>query len=247
VGSAKRAPDRPPTPSRSRRVIRFAFMRLAPGMAWVALCATLPLASACGGASSLGNSDGGSDSATESNPGRNPRCPSAAPTAGAPCTPSLSCEYPGDAPHGVCSISAACAKAKLNDPFTWFLSQRAGCGVNPSTCPAAFSSLAPGSPCPGAPWLFCNYQEGACGCVPCMNNGGAANASMWACRAWGPDQDGCPPDPPLTGDACAIPDQVCSYGLQCVFAVGSTMLCRDGYWAAEGLVGSCRVATCNPP
>jgi hypothetical protein len=215
-------------------------------MAWVALLA-ISFVAACSGASTLGNFDGGSDSSTDGKTARDPRCPSVAPVAGAPCKPVLSCEYPGNAPHGVCSIFADCAAATLNAPFTWFVSQRAACGINEPACPVSFSALAPGSPCPSPSSLFCNYQEGACGCVPCTTNGGAANASMWACRAWGPDEADCPPDPPLTGDACAVPDQMCSYGLQCLFEVGPTMICRGGYWSAGGLAGSCIIASCNSP
>jgi hypothetical protein len=217
-------------------------------VAWVALCTTISFLAACGGASSAdsGKSDSGSDSATERKTGRDPRCPSAVPTSGDPCKPILSCEYPGGAPHGVCSIFADCGEAELSTHFTWFVSQRPGCGVNASTCPAAFSALAPGSPCPGASSLFCNYQEGACGCVPCVADGGVQNMSMWACRAWGPDQNGCPPDPPLTGDACTISNPICSYGVPCVFSVGSTMICQNGYWEVGGGGGACLIPTCGP-
>jgi hypothetical protein len=196
-----------------------------------------------GGAGAIGTGIGGSSGA-RTRAARNPLCPSTVPTQGGSCKPILTCGYPGSAPHGVCSIIAGCGEAEMSTQFTWFVSQRSGCGVNAATCPAAFSALAPGSPCPGVSSLLCSYQEGACGCVPCASDGGVPNSSMWACRAWGPDQDGCPPDPPLWGDACA-PNQICSYGVPCVFAVGPTMICVDGYWEG-GLGGDCLIRTCGP-
>lgn len=177
--------------------------------------------------------------------GRDPSCPSSVPTDGAPCKLGPICGYPGNAPHGVCSIIAGCGEAEMSTHDTWFVSQRLGCGVNPSTCPAALSELTPGSPCPGASSLFCSYQEGACGCVPCAGDGGVPNMSMWACRAWGPDQDGCPPDPPLDGDACTMATPYCSYGVPCVFAVGPTVFCQNGYWAPTA-AGDCLIPTCGP-
>jgi hypothetical protein len=214
----------------------------------------LSLAAGCGSNTGLDGmtgsntgSAGGSSTGAAGATARNPRCPPTVPTqGGGSCKPILTCGYPGSAPHGLCSIIADCGGSEMSpNTFTWYVSQRPGCGVNAATCPATFSALAPGSPCPGPSSLFCNYQEGACGCVPCASDGGAPNSSMWACRTWGPDQDGCPPDPPLLGDACN-PNQICSYGVPCVFAVGPTLVCVDGYWQGT-LGGDCLIRTCGSP
>jgi hypothetical protein len=198
-----------------------------------------------GGAAATGGA-GGSAGATESKTARNPSCPSTVPTQGGSCKPILTCGYPGSAAHGLCSIVADCGGSEMSpNKFMWYVSQPSGCGVNAATCPASFSALAPGSPCPGARSLFCSYPEGACGCVPCAVDGGAPTMSMWACRAWGPDQSGCPPDPPLAGDACTASTPECSYGVPCVFAVGSSMICNNGYWQ-QAAGGDCIIPMCGP-
>jgi hypothetical protein len=233
----------------------------------------LPLAllAACGGATSVADqgpeadaasdspAPNGSDVALQNDPavGRNPDCPPAVPAAGGSCKPSLVCEYGGDA-HHLCTTRGDCV---ISDPknqtnFKWVVTPPVdGCGTNGASCPASFSALAAGSPCPGvAPDFahgqtssFCSYQEGLCACVSCGAEAGGLS-SMWACRQWGPSEDGCPPDPPLSGDACSMPSQQCSYGGFCRLSVGPTMICEDGYWRqGGGLTGSCIILACGVP
>jgi hypothetical protein len=175
--------------------------------------------------------------------GRAPGCPNTLPLQGSPCLPpGAACDYPGDAGHGLCTTYATCGTAENATTSTWFLSQDAVCGKpNAPVCPATFATLAPGAPCPGDPSLFCVYTEGACGCVPCQAD---ARSNMWACRNWGPDQAGCPQDPPLIGDACTS-GQGCSYGSPCVFSVGPSVTCQNGYWEGAGGGGSCVIQTCG--
>jgi len=220
----------------------------------------------CGGATTLADlaaeSDASSDSSAQTGPdvavrdqsvnGRNPKCPSVVPSAGTPCQAILECEYASD-PHHVCSTRADCAFGEGDTTLKWFLSPPVywiegsphlddGCGTNTARCPASFTALAEGSPCPGVS-SFCYYQEGRCGCVPC--SGEAALSSMLACRTWGPDQADCPAVAPLSGDSCSLPGQSCSYGGPCRMSVGATMVCQDGYWKPQGQIGSCIIPKCG--
>jgi hypothetical protein len=215
----------------------------------------------CGGATSTADlaaaSDAASDSAASSDepagmtqeaatvPARNPECPASIPPAGGPCKPILTCDY-GGGEHQVCRTRVDCASSDGTN-FKWFVSSpAAGCGTSSASCPASFTALADGSPCPGLEMnSFCYYPEGRCGCVRCDSDAGIS--SMWACRKWGPTEDGCPPDPPLSGDACSTPNQQCSYGGFCRFAVGPTMMCDDGYWKQGGQTGSCIIPSCGAP
>jgi len=176
-------------------------------------------------------------------PGRNPACPAAVPVAGGPCKPVLSCDYGSDA-HHICTTRVDCASSDGTN-FKWFVSVPPdGCGANSASCPVSFTALAEGAPCPGVS-PSCNYPEGRCGCRPCTAEAGAS--SMWACRKWGPTEDGCPADPPLSGDACSTLNQQCSYGGFCRFSVGPSVICEDGYWRQGGPNGACIIPTCGMP
>jgi hypothetical protein len=223
---------------------------------------------ACGGATSAVDpgteSDAGSDAPVyagldvvvpdEPSPGRNPECPGAVPPAGGPCKPILTCDY-GDDVHHVCRTRVNCTSSD-GATFKWVVNPPAdGCGTNAPSCPTAFTALAEGSPCPGTGpdfnrgeqmSSFCSYQEGRCGCVHCDGDAGAS--SMWVCRKWGPTQDGCPAVSPLSGDACGMPNQSCSYGGFCRLSVGPDMICDGGYWKEGfGLTGSCLIPQCGQP
>jgi hypothetical protein len=176
--------------------------------------------------------------------GRNPDCPTTIPTDGSPCKPVLGCDY-GDDPHHICLTHVACVAKSLNAPFNWsVLSPPANCGSNEATCPASFTALARGAPCPGVT-SKCTYPEGQCGCVTCTADG--AMSKMWACREWGPTEAGCPAVPPRTGDACTTTDLECSYGGFCRFSVSPTMVCDSGYWRVGGPLGSCILPVCGAP
>src|SRR5260370_24769567 len=64
---------------------------------------------------------------------------------------------------------------------------------------------------------------------------------MWGCGSWAPGGVGCPADRPLSGDACSVPNQECSYGGYCGVEVGPTMLCQNGYWREAGQIGACLI------
>jgi hypothetical protein len=181
----------------------------------------------------------GPDATTE----RNPQCPAAVPTAGDPCQPILECEYGADS-HHVCTTVATCASTGSTN-FIWFISPpAAGCGTNAASCPASFTALAAGSPCPGVS-SFCEYPEGLCRCVPCSDEAGLS--TMWGCGTWAPGGTGCPSERPLSGDACDVPNQECSYDGYCGVEIGPNMVCQDGYWQATGLAGSCIIPQCSVP
>src|SRR6516164_5786692 len=97
----------------------------------------------CGTATTTADG-GGTDGSVD---GSAPLCPSSVPADGSPCTSSaiglFACEYNGNA-MGQCATVAECyADGK------WHVALPANtCGVNPSECPASFSALAEGSPCP---------------------------------------------------------------------------------------------------
>ena len=174
-------------------------------------------------------------------PGRNPACPATVPAAGTRCDPILACDYASDT-HHICTTHVDCASADRKT-FKWVVSVPADdCGANSASCPASFTALADGSPCPGVS-PSCTYPEGRCGCLPCSDEAGMS--SEWACRKWGPSEMGCPADPPLSGDACPILDQQCSYGGFCGPRVGPSMRCEDGFWRQGGPTGSCRLLTCG--
>ena len=44
-----------------------------------------------------------------------------------------------------------------------------------------------------------------------------------------------------------MPNQLCEYGSYCGVEVGPPMVCRDGYWQATGLGGSCIIPQCGVP
>jgi hypothetical protein len=68
---------------------------------------------------------------------------------------------------------------------------------------------------------------------------------MWGCGPWGPDGMGCPAERPLSGDACTLPNQYCTYGGYCGVEVGPDMLCQNGYWRQAGQNGSCTIRQCG--
>ena len=196
------------------------------------------------GSGSSGASSGasaGADASTVTE--RNPQCPATAPTAGDACKPILECEYGTDS-HHVCTTTADCGSSD-SVHFEWSVSPpAAGCGSNAPSCPASFIVLANGSPCPGVN-SFCEYPEGLCRCIPCGEDAGIS--SMWGCGPWASTGMGCPAERPLSGDACSVPSEECSYGGYCGVEVGPTMLCQDGYWRQAGQIGACIIPQCGVP
>jgi hypothetical protein len=166
------------------------------------------------------------------------------PADGSPCTSSaiglFACEYNGNA-MGQCATVAECyADGK------WHVALPANtCGVNPSECPASFSALAEGSPCPlmggtGA----CFYPEGGCGCKPCASDGGMS--SMWTCRPWSSAGAGCPAPRPLLGSVCSQEGLECSYTQCCTVSLGKSEACKNGHWqSVPGIGCSCALIPCK--
>jgi len=206
----------------------------------------------CGGSTSTAETVAVSDAATTQDaalpldggmvPGRNPDCPATVPAAGGACNPVLACDYASDE-HHVCVTHADCASIGMGATFKWIVTVPPdGCGANSASCPASFTALPDGAACPGMN-PSCTYPEGRCGCLPCSSEAGMS--SMWTCRKWGPDDQTCPSEPPLGGDACTMTNKQCSYGGFCGVSVGPSMMCEDGYWRRGGPTGSCLLRTCG--
>ena len=195
------------------------------------------------GSSISGASSGASAGAPSTVTERNPQCPASASLATGSCEPPLQCEYGTDS-HHVCTTTADCGSSD-SVHFKWSVSPpAAGCGSNAPSCPVSFTALANGSRCPGVN-SFCEYPEGLCRCIPCGDDAGIS--SMWGCGPWAPTGMGCPGERPLSGDACSVPNEECSYGGYCGVEVGPNMLCQDGYWRLVGNTGSCLIPQCGVP
>jgi hypothetical protein len=108
-----------------------------------------------------------------------------------------------------------------------------GAGV----CPASYSIATKGGPCTD-PSARCDYDMGTCFCT--TSPGGlpmghpigsdAAITAVWSCSEL---EQGCPPNPPAIGSACAS-SVTCDYG-QCMG--GSSLQCMSGTW--EMAFGAC--------
>lgn len=172
-------------------------------------------------------------------------CPATEPRVGTPCSSAgLECDYNDDSGTG-------CATARCGQrggaTLEWGPAPSpATCRVNGSDCPAGFSSLAEGAACPlNAAGRRCAYAEGACGCTPCLGDGGTRQA--WKCLPWSVAGAGCPTPRPLTGSACATDKLICDWDQCCAgFSLGSSQQCVDGRWQSyQGGPCSCAMPACK--
>ena len=119
-------------------------------------------------------------------------------------------------------------------------------GTNAPSCPATFTSLGDGAPCPVASGTSCDYAQGRCGCLPCSSGSGGSVSQGWFCRAWDTGGQGCPPRSPPVGSACSTPNLFCTYGGQCSISVGDNVECTGGTWQRfVSPVGSCALRMCT--
>jgi hypothetical protein len=201
------------------------------------LLALVLAAAACGGAPATGRRQVDLD----------PRCPSAAPSAGAPCDPSkgpLSCEYGGDALARGTTLAACSAGS-------WSLSTPEPTPAdNAGSCPPTYGAAIAGG-CPGCS-SGCEYDEGRCANV-CLGG-----TPVWSCRARSevpaaltssaaPPADlalSCPAVRPLAGTACPLEGQSCRYAEACgsgALSFGPSLSCEGGRWRPDAFAPSCLV------
>jgi len=198
---------------------------------------------ACGGKTTDAEQDGGAPSGNDAgHPSRNPACPPTPPSSGEPCTPPASCEY--IAKRG-CSTMAECVSMTAGAPFRWSVTlPDPGCDPSLRQCTADVLSLPEGYPCTLS-GIRCDFADGRCGCVDCLMPTGQMGAS-WTCRRWDTGGTGCPPMPPIVGDACGTPDLECTYG-GCGISVGNRVRCSGGYWQLMPKYdGPCPIPACGP-
>jgi hypothetical protein len=175
--------------------------------------------------------DGGTDGSTPAM-----KCPSTVPANGSPCDVmigNVACEYGADS-RGQCATLAECYAG------SWHITPPATtCNMNSSLCPASFSALAEGSPCPVQD-TTCFYPEGGCGCAPCEVDGGMSG--QWKCRTWSSAGMGCPaPRVPL-GSACTTEGLECDYNGCCTgVSLGRSEVCKGGQWQTY-VSGACTCA-----
>lgn len=141
---------------------------------------------------SAGSGGGGVDAASEDAIATDapPACPTALPTSGAACTPTMAtCTY-GATGLPWCRPRATCAAG------AW--------SVVDWSCPACPSTPAvDGEPC-AARGATCAFERRVCGC----------GYGRWTCKAIAV---GCPLPGPNEGDPCPTEGQICDYG---VFSTG---------------------------
>jgi hypothetical protein len=114
------------------------------------------------------------------------------------------------------------------------------------SCPATYSTLAEGAPCPVPSGTSCDYAQGRCGCLPCSSASGSSLQSSWSCRAWDTGGTACPARSPAPGTACPTPEQFCTYGGFCGISVGDNLECLNGSWQRMiSAQGSCAIRTCS--
>jgi hypothetical protein len=93
--------------------------------------------------------------------------------------------------------------------------------------------------------VFCDYDEGRCGCAPCRDPATGQTNSDWSCLAWDAGAaPGCPARAPLLGSACDIPDLLCFYGGCTTIPIGNDMQCTDGFWRVTSRAGTCAISAC---
>jgi hypothetical protein len=212
----------------------------------VAACSSSPTAkTGIAGAGGTGGTAGIDGSGGASAP-----CPAGLPTEGAPCPRSYTCRYPGTDPAGVCGPTADCAPDPCGAALHWHISQVSGlCGTHPQPCPNSFAAVSPGTTCPSAQLgsAFCDYPEGRCGCVMCVDPNIAGTLTTWSCRAWnaGTSEAACPGSAPLAGSPCNAPDTICLYSPCGQIPIGDDLQCTDGFWQERSIDGTCVEQLCG--
>ncbi|MBI5515291.1 MAG: hypothetical protein HY909_16050 [Deltaproteobacteria bacterium] len=210
-------------------------------LAHFALVTLFPLAVGCGsgttvspdagttGDAPVGDSPGTDAPIPDAGPGG---CPSAAPTAGASCTPQgLACQH-GDDPRPRCRPLYTCTAGR------WMSPQLGDCPTPPpAMCPAT-RDLASGQAC-STEGAYCTYQGIPCECTNCIRYPveRCEGARTWRCEA--PSMTvGCPSAQPNVGSACGREGLECRYGCEGPRQV----TCRSGRWSNEGAFDQCPIS-----
>lgn len=171
-------------------------------------------------------------------------CPTAAPTAGTPCTtydPPV-CEY-GSSNDPRCDTALSCEyESSLGpDHGQWAAVVAGTCPAttgNPSACPASLGDVPRGQACT-AEGVTCDYPRATCGCRQQFRDAFTPTPT-WSCVDLDP---ACPDARPLFGSACpamSTPVLRCDYG-DCFDEGHVAEACTPG-------AGWERAATeCSPP
>ncbi|HVZ73824.1 MAG TPA: hypothetical protein VHJ20_15700 [Polyangia bacterium] len=173
-----------------------------------------------------GVGDGPSDTAASAD-GPSP-CPSSIDDLPQTCAPGATCEYRAAGAHPTCVRQAVCPPSGRD----WVITEPPStCGVNPSSCPPVYTSVAPQTTCALTKDGPCDYAEGRCECLSCMLGAASSVDGSWTCRRWDSGGGGCPSQSPLAGTPCTTPDLFCVYDDRCDdLAVGGDYECLDGVW-----------------
>jgi hypothetical protein len=196
-----------------------------------------------GGAAGGGGGSTQIDAPVEHAPG----CPANPTAPTGTCTPQQACEYRAPDARPTCVTRLDCYASGAGAQPSWHITPPdPSCGTRPASCPATYTALAEGAPCPvTAGGISCDYDQGRCSCLPCSPGAGTPTQSMWSCRAWDSGGQGCPAVSPLAGTACATANQFCTYGGLCSISVGENFQCVGGFWQRMiSPVGSCALRMC---
>jgi hypothetical protein len=153
---------------------------------------------------------------------------------------------PGD-PHDAADVAPPDAAALESAPDVAVVPAEASVkpSADPNACPATFHDAEKARSCVFAVTPACKYAEGACGCEPQRNCGGAqmrntgpGDPGSWRCGSTDPrrlDPQGCPYVAPTAGAACATAGKYCFYGA-CSWA-GTAATCSAGAWHLAQIMG----------
>jgi hypothetical protein len=168
-------------------------------------------------------------------------CVDPVPVDGTLCsTDPTMCEYGGSDPMSLCTTVAFCdgptganSVWHVTPPYTYCVATPS---QNQPECPATFSALPNGAPCPRSldPIMHrgaCAYPEGFCGCGECVDLSNLNEETQWWCKAFTAAPDGCPDPRPVEGTVCSTEGQTCTYGEMCDPVMPwFPMVCKNGMW-----------------
>jgi hypothetical protein len=151
-------------------------------------------------------------------------CPTAAPLQGTACTPPASgvCEYGTSLVIG-CRQHYTCVFGSWQLQTGQYCPPIDNVGVN--GCPPVTS--ASGQACFKEGQVCALPGSSVCDCTACGGGGPCMTTPTWECA--GPPGGGCPNLAPDTGQTCAAPGIVCSYGAPCSLT-SATRQCSGGVW-----------------
>lgn len=177
----------------------------------------------------VGDAGGAAESSSDAGDGPasswSPFCPESAPALGSRCPSDLPATMLGDleCEYG-CGDVLVCAEGTWSGaPGHWFCQA----GPNPTVCPSAIASIAPGGACTEV-GATCAYATGICQCNAPSDPTPDGGVSWWC----GPGS-GCPMPRPRIGSGCSTVALTCAYE-EC----GTAQECQGGVWrTAPGACG----------